>query len=498
MIIFSRFLAAVIIFFCFLPSSFAAYTINNLPTGGYRVDGYGTSQTASNPQGQSASSSGGGAAGVSMGANFPVVIGSPPGAGVPLALAGGAAAVFASTQLSSGQYAPVITNPSAAISAAAQMMTTAGFLAAGTPAGIPLMAAGAAVGLIPTLCAAVSGCQWLQSMAAQGVALSPSGAALIVNNNDLYLGQPLSYWSNLCVATPVGAGFLSPSVFNVIGNNGHPIYQCQKQNATYLNWGWNSANANPANVTFSAAGVPTSAPATNDQIVAAIHAATADNNRAAATAAQNAAAADMVNLALLGQMSLNGLNETAAFTNIASAFTQQSTALDSLGNVVQQLSRNVTSMTPGANASLPPVLQNTVQAATITNGTVTSSVQTTAAPSSPAPPVAVATAQPYKDLDLCVAHPEILACANITTLSDLPAVAIPNTNKTLSALVPVALGGLAVCPPPLLLPGLMGSPPISLDLAKPVCNFASSIKAINLLIASLACFWIVSAGFKNG
>lgn len=468
----------------------AALTINNLPGGGYRIDGYGTNQTATNPQGSSASASGGGAAGLTMGANYPVVVAPPSGGAVSLALAGAAAGVLGASTITD-RYPVTIANSAAALTLAGNaLMMGSGICGPAAPA---CLAAGFLAASAPTACAAV-GCTFFNAVAAQGATRQPDGSYLQTTP-----GSAL-FWALDGPSLKMSLRAAADTHANLYG---WQFQSCDAVSCRYTYGGAAGTAYCCQTLTPAPAGTSpvVTAPATNADIVAAVNAATGATNRASATAAQNAAAADAINLALLDGLNMSTLAETAVATTIASSFALQKTSTDALGNTVQELSRNLIGMSPGANASQPPLLQPSTQTVTVTNGSPTATTTTTSGPqvSAPAPGALPGVVAPSSSSasDLCLLHPEIMACADITKLNDLPAVVIPNTNKNITTLTPVALGGPAICPPPLILPGLMGGPVTTLDLAKPICDFATSIRAINMLCGSLASFWIISLGFKQ-
>lgn len=470
---------------CFSLDSHAALTINNLPGGGYRIDGYGTANTANNPTGQTASSSGGGSAGLTMGSNFPVVVappsGSTPGTSlINVALAAGS--TLGGAAVLSNNYSSTISGPQVAgfLQLAGNALVVGSMFCG--PAQPACALAGFAVASAPNACTLV-GCTFFNAVAAQGITRNADGSFNKTITGTAILSGAMWKW-------PIQNYTYGASISVACGVSS-VIYPSLSWDNSYCYTPSSKPNPFPSST----------APATNADIVSAVNAVTAATNRSTATAVQNAAAADAINLALLDGLNMSTLAETAVATTIASSFALQKTSTDALGNTVQELSRNLISMSPGANASQPPLLQPSTQNVTVTNGSPTATTTTTSGPqvSAPTPGALPGVTAPSSSSpsDLCLLHPEILACADITKLNDLPAVVIPNTNKNLTTLTPVALGGPAICPPPLILPLHMGGPPVVLDLAKPICNFATSIRAINLICGGLASLFIISLGFKQ-
>lgn len=487
--------AAVLLLSC-RPAHAATY--NQAGFGAVNT-GQSTAVTVTNPMGWQAGSTGAGAAGLNMGAAIPLTALPPSGNAVSPAVATAALGLIAGVPIAIGTAAvtPTITNPAAALSVAAGLMTTAGWMLAGTPAGIPLIAAGAAVGLIPSACAAVSGCQWLQAMAAQGITVNGSGVANIAQTGYVF--------SQATPAFTVGGSSRAAACQSAISQ--------LQANSAYTNLHittYNSATASHCVVNTQTLGAQSiymatgsampAAPASNSEIVAAINATTGATNQAANTAAQNAAGADMINLALLGALNMSSLNYSTLQTQVASSFSELSNSTDNLGNTVQTLSRTVSTIpaqgpTP-ANVPFSPQISQQNQVVTITNGTATQAVTNTATP--PAPLIAPAATTPTPTADLCADHPDILACAGIASLNDLPAVSATSQTVDIGAMTPVSVGVPAICPPPFVMPGLMGGAPVTVDLWRDPCRFAVSIKPFTIVLASLASMFILIGAFKNG
>lgn len=472
--------------------------------------GTSTAVTVTNPMGWQAGSTGAGAAGLNMGAAIPLTALPPSGNAVSPAVATAALGLIAGVPIAIGTAAvtPTITNPAAALAVAGGMMQTAGWMLAGTPAGIPLMAAGAAIGLVPAACAAVSGCQWLQAMAAQGVKLTPEGSVLKVGGGASSAPTNLYSCSSSYGYCPVASGYLSQYQGNACSAGGTAtlnftankwvcsnVYVTRFQLAEVVNPVCSAGSSyNSASGLCGA-----DAPATNADIVAAINATTGATNQAANTAAQNAAGADMINLALLGALNMSSLNYQTLQTQVASSFSELSKSTDNLGNTVQTLSRTVSTIpaqgpTP-ANVPFSPQISQQNQVVTVTNGTATQAVTNTATP--PASLLST-TVPPAPTTDICAGHPEILACADITKLNDLPAVSAAAQTVDIGSMSPVTVGAPAICPPPFVLPGLMGGAPVTVDLWKDPCRFAVSIKPFTVALASMLSMFILIGAFKNG
>lgn len=534
--------AAVLLLSC-RPAPAATY--NQAGFGAVNT-GQSTAVTVTNPMGWQAGSAGAGAAGLNMGAAIPLTALPPSGNAVSPAVAATALGLIAGVPIAVGVAAvtPTITNPGAALSVAGGLMTTAGWMLAGTPAGAPLIAAGMAVSLVPAACAAVSGCKWMQAMAAQGVTVDGSGsvlktplatvAAQYANmspgwNGTFNTAVGWDYWydysngghfatameacklfsaSNTYFgASNPGAGWQAINCLPGGGTAIHDLYCPTGYTKTITSSSSASCVASvlscPVGYTISGANCNFSGspvPASNADIVAAINGSTAANNQAAATAEQNAAGADMINLALLGALNMSSLNYQTLQTQVASSFSELSKSTDNLGNTVQTLSRTVSTIpaqgpTPANVPFSPQVIQQN-QTVTVTNGTATQAVENTATP--PANLIASATNNPTPTADLCAEHPDILACANLAILNDLAAVSAPSQSIEVGNMTPVSVGGPAICPPPFVMPGMMGGPPVTVDLWNYPCRLAVMVKPFTIVLASLASMFILIGAFKNG
>lgn len=487
--------------------------------------------SATNPLGYSASVNNGA---VQVGTQM-VVYSPPPPVGAPVS-AGLTAAVTGVGGLAAlapdGTFSAIMNNPAAAISAASSFMMAGGMAAAPFN---PLLGGGlAAAGLVLqgglTTCNVV-GCSFLDGLKNQGITLNPDGSAVLTVQNSPS-GVPVSIsmrglfynhnWSgHLTTETyetaqlACNARFLStyPNVDAVdtlsILTTGGDMWVCNPQKQPYYGTYVGVVNAAaatlycPTNSTLNgstcacasgyeaasnglscvlAPPATTTTAASTAQIVAAI------------TAASVAASfkADMINLGLKNGMPMVADAITAQQVNVASVLRELSSSTDALGNVTQILARNVTSVVPGATTADAPTVINKTETVTVTNSVPTG--MNTVVGSTTA---GATTQQATKDL--CVDHPDILACADLSRLGDLPVVTPLTDTKNIGTLSPVAVGvGFAICPAPIVLSGLMGGPPMYLDVWKYPCQFAGYIKPINIIAASIASIYILMGAFKNG
>ncbi len=174
------------------------------------------------------------------------------------------------------------------------------------------------------------------------------------------------------------------------------------------------------------------------------------------------------------------------------------TSTDSVGNTTQQQQKNTVQFSPGQSLSSPPTVVETKTTTTTTNGTPTNVTSTPTAPLSIPLSIPSVSGGGSNTSDLCLQHPEILACANITILNDVASAVLPASTVTLAAVQPVVVGPQAgVCPPPLML-SFMGKS-MSLDLSSSLCSFATTIKPFNIAAAGLAGMFLLLGAFrKNG
>lgn len=174
---------------------------------------------------------------------------------------------------------------------------------------------------------------------------------------------------------------------------------------------------------------------------------------------------------------------------LASNFAVLKTVTDTLGNTVKTLERNVLNI-PASSPSAPlvvPDLQK--QSVTLTNNVPQSVTSTSLAPliaSTPALTTAVAAAA-QAQTDLCIAHPDALACSNDANLGDVALQPLPVKDLFIS-LLPVPVVGLAMCPAP-----------VNLGLGRffdftTTCIFAAMLRYLLLAFAWLSAGAIVFRG----
>lgn len=237
-----------------------------------------------------------------------------------------------------------------------------------------------------------------------------------------------------------------------------------------------------------------SAPAVTSDVVSALGSAVS----VPAVAADAAALAINNGVDISAAIDAASANATISAINLASQFSVLSSSVDSLGNTTATLQRSLLS-SPASSASAPsaPVLSN--QSVQVSNGiaqTVTSSPVPLSIPAvvPSGGLVGVGTSQTaaQQATDLCVQHPDALACSNDAQIGDVPLA--PLTVQPLAvSLVPVPVGGLAACPAPYVIAGSKFTSSFTFDYL-PVCNFFSMLKPFVLAAAWLGAGLIVFSG----
>lgn len=230
-------------------------------------------------------------------------------------------------------------------------------------------------------------------------------------------------------------------------------------------------------------------------------AATAAELQAAITAASASPAftADMTNLAIAGGLGLLGTAVSGSPVSVASDFVELSRSVDNLGNVVQTLGRNISTVTPGTNTGLPYERANRIETVTMVNSTPTATATTAVKNPIGGSATVAGISNGQVTANQCAEYPNTLGCSDISILNDLPVVTPLTSEKNISLITPVSLGvGAAVCPPPLVLPGMFGGPVMYLDIWKYSCDFASAIKPITIAAAGMASIFILMGAFRNG
>lgn len=230
-------------------------------------------------------------------------------------------------------------------------------------------------------------------------------------------------------------------------------------------------------------------------------AATAAELQAAINAASASPAftADMTNLAIAGGLGLLGTAVSGSPVSVASDFVELSRSVDNLGNVVQTLGRNISTVTPGTNTGLPYERANRIETVTMVNSTPTATATTAVKNPIGGSATVAGISNGQVTANQCAEYPNTLGCSDISILNDLPAVTPLTSEKNISLITPVSLGvGAAVCPPPLVLPGMFGGPVMYLDIWKYPCDFASAIKPITIAAAGMASIFILMGAFRNG
>ena len=419
----------------------------------------------------------------------------PPAGAVPsaatssaaLAAAGGAGALASSGLL-------VKTAPLAA--AAASSM---GKVALGVGAGAAaFLGSPALIGGLMALQVGMAGYQLYQGLTAQNIVLNADGSASAVvpassipQDSKYYLNP----WPGLYFTTMADTCLYDQQHYLGGFRNGYSIVGVTSTGFT-CQLTLNGANAGgdtavivkycQTGYTYSAGmcnRAGSSSPATNAQVGTAIDTA----------AVAPAVAADIANYAISQAVPLPvGIAPSSPALSLASPFAELKSSIDSLGNVTKTLERNIVNFSPVAPGGAP-VITPQRESVTVINSSPTAVTTTSLAPLIG---TAVAASQQQATKDLCVDHPDILACADLAKLNDVPLSTTLDKTVDLGTLSPVAIGSVAVCPAPLVLPPMMGRT-MTLDIWSPICSYASIIKAFNIAAASLFCMYMLIGGVRQ-
>jgi hypothetical protein len=179
-------------------------------------------------------------------------------------------------------------------------------------------------------------------------------------------------------------------------------------------------------------------------------------------------------------------------TSFKSPFAETKSETDSIGNTRKELGRTVVDIPAGTPSS--PLAQKptaTTERIFTTNGTSTGTSSSPLAVSVPSSPT-----KPKDQADLCADHPEILACADITKVSDVPDLEL--TKKDINvAFNPVNVSSIASCPAPIVIPAAGIFPPKVLEFSM-ICGFLVLLKPLVLTFAALSAGMIVFVGRPYG
>lgn len=171
--------------------------------------------------------------------------------------------------------------------------------------------------------------------------------------------------------------------------------------------------------------------------------------------------------------------------SLFSPFSEVRNQVDSVGNVTSDVARHRVQIPAGKldGSQMPEVF--------LENKTIVNNQATTNTMFLPLPLVnPLSKLDQQQQADLCVQHPEILACADITVTGDVPDSVLLKKDINVS-LTPVQLSGLAVCPAPVVIPGITGVRVISFDV---ICQFGGYLKPLILAFSWLSAGGIVFVG----
>lgn len=466
---------------------------------------YSNPPTATNPQGYKANVVGGAAV-----LESPVHIQAVAPAGASVNSATSAAAIAAAGGAGAAATAATLLKSAPLASATA---ATLGKAALGVGVGT------AAVLLSPAIAATLTaasigmlGYQFYQAIQGQGVTLNPDGSAIkttVGGVESVAPTTPASWYTvyasyyfhrpSVVAACQALVDYRAAAVPSSPYTMGVPTYY-----APWNSWNCNALSFAGAPVNFyasveTAAVCPvaspsytfnnlngqceragnTSAPATNDQLIAAINAATL----------MAAVAADTANFAISRGVPLPPEATATATTpalSLASEFAEVKQSVDSLGNITKTLERNLLNFAPSV-AGQPPVIDTRRETVQLVNSVPQSVSSTSLAPNIG---TAVANAAKQKTDDLCATHPDILACADLSKENDVPDTAFLQKDVSVS-LTPVNVPKNATCPAPVSIDGVLGRHTVSFDV---VCQNIAFLKPLLLAFAWLTAGMIVFVG----
>lgn len=455
--------------------------------------------SATNPDGFKASVNAGGQA--MLTAEVPVGVTAPQGAVIA---AGGAAAAAGVGVMAK------------AISLGAPLATTlakGALIGAGTAGavfGSPVL-----MGMMMVASVGISGYQLYQGLKGQGITGNADGSASLLSSSVPVSGIPQWAYSNggtplpfqltpefACRQIITSFNMQSTDVFVSVDaplySSGRPYHSwcylkriSDNYQSQYALSNWTSTvpvcssgtlfNALTSKCESSVSSV------TNEQMIAALTAATAAAS----------VAADAANFALKNGQSIPAGTplQSPAPVTVQSGFSEVQQLIDALNNNTSVQRRNIATITPGATSDAPPIVRLSQEERRVVNAVPSSSsvTQLSTPPISFSPVGVVSSSTDKPTPDLCQQHPEILACANLQNVGDVPDdVQLVKKDVNVS-ITPVSLSSMAICPAPIVISGV-GILPTYIISFQPACNQLSIIKPLMLLFAWLTAGMIVFVG----
>jgi hypothetical protein len=337
----------------------------------------------------------------------------------------------------------------------------------------------------------MAGYDLYQGIHQNGITINPDGSA---SYNDPR-GPIQNYYmpSNPCPVSDIGA---LASCMQTAYNSGRTdgvtaTFSCSPSMCTYhpVSSGWDGGVRDIG--APSPFGVPVAPPptvATDAQIIAAFNAAMLSMT----------AAADAVNYAMSQAVPIPvGLpvTNTPSVVSISSAPNLASQNTDATGNTTKNFTQNKAQVSPSTSSGGAPTVTPSVTNTTTVNNNTTNTTNTFPAPFTPSSPVSLPSLPQLPVSDLCVQHPDILACSNDASLHDLPDVASAVREVNVGTIFPVANGAAGICPAPVVVYTGRGS--VSLDIWSPLCSFANLIRSVNIAAGALAGIYIVIGALRN-
>lgn len=460
------------------------------------------SATDSNPAGYNPVMSGGAPVVESV---MPVTVNAPAGGTPTASQLNSAAAIIGTAGAAAATGAMVLDVPlgggagSLAASLAGQALGVGSIAAA--VAGAPVLAAGLGIGAGLVGVGMAGNALW-NAMQSHGLSQAADGS--------LSSSVPSTSVPSGCASACFNVGqnsftngLLSEDSCSMSGTTCLLTYSVTQKGHDLIGWNF-PATYGPNSVGTYAPLPPTVASATPQQVGDAIAAATADP--AVALDAAALAIKNGVDMAAAINAGYAAAQATIKAIHLASQLAVQSSTVDSGGNTSSTLWRNVLDQpatSPGA-APQPAITQEKIPVVNGAPQSVTSTPQPVPPPPGAAPGFTTPTSLGPSigagvgagigagigsalGSDLCLLHPEILACADITNLSEFKDEPMPTKDLSIT-LTPVTVPGGASCP---------GG--VSVGAGKVfeftgTCEFARMIKPLLLAFAWLSAGGIVFAG----
>ena len=389
-----------------------------------------------------------------------------------------AASVPAIPSAPSASVTPVVNAGAGGAGSAASSMTKKAF---GVGAGLAVGAA--AVKFIPYVGTALAvgqvGFALYDALKTEGITVNPDGSASLAVSGYLWGFAPCD---GVMSAAAHGACLASKVVNQNMTNIYYVVTSPSSVNVYGTAPGWGSSKLVTSVGTVAAS---SSSALTNDQLIAALDRVTSSIT----------VAADAINFSMARGVPLpDGLPITNSIPTIKLTGLPDltSSSTDSVGNTTKNF------LQPTATVDLPTVTGGNPTISTGSVVTTTTNNSTTNTTNNYGPPILVPAISPAgvsgnlpKPNDLCVDHPDILACSNDANVGDVASAVLANKDINI-AITPVALA-TAMCPAPITFMNSFGRLE-SWDIFGIACRQLSMYKPLIIAFAWLAAGLILFGG----